>query len=309
MRIPAAYIGRRVALFVLSLLGVTLLVFTLVRLVPGDAALIMAGEDLHGDAVKIFREALGLDQPYHTQYFKWMGDLVRGDLGTSFHSRLPIASELSWRLPNTLRLALFAISITILIGIPAGIISAARRDTFPDRACMVGVLIGIVAPVFLVGLVLQLVFSLWLGWLPTAGTAGFKCLILPGISVGLYSVANVARMTRASMIEVLSEDYIRTARSKGLPERTVLFRHALKNAMLPTITLLSLQFAYLMGGVVIAETIFAYSGMGYYLVQSIFSRDYPVVQAIILLIAAMYAAVNLVTDLLYAVLDPRVTYD
>lgn len=291
-----------------TLLGVTLLVFLIVRLIPGDPAQLMAGDDAPPAAVESIRRAYGLDRPLTEQYLLYLGRLVRGDLGTSLRSGKPVWEEVWSRYPHTLLLAVFGVTITVLVGFPLGVYAAAHRNGWGDSLVMVASTSGISMPVFWAGLLLQLLFAFRLDWLPSSGTGSFAHLILPGITVGLFSVASVARQVRAAMVEVLLQDYIRTARSKGLAPGVVRYRHGLKNALLPTITVVSLQFGFLMGGAVLTETVFAYPGLGRYLVQSILQRDYPVVQSCILLIACTYALINLGTDLLYGVIDPRIKY-
>jgi len=303
-----AYASRRLLSLVPTLLGVTLLVFLIVRLIPGDPAQLMAGDDAPPAAVESIREAYGLDRPLPEQYLLYLGRLVRGDLGKSLRSGKPVWDEVWSRYPHTLTLALFGVSITVLVGFPLGIYAAAHRGSWGDNLVMVASTTGISMPVFWAGLLLQLLFAFRLDWLPSSGSGSFAHIILPGITVGLFSVASVARQVRAAMVEVLLQDYIRTARAKGLSLSEERYRHALKNALLPTLTVVSLQFGFLMGGAVLTETVFAYPGLGRYLVQSILQRDYPAVQSCILLIACTYSLINLATDLLYGAIDPRIKY-
>lgn len=302
------YTVRRLLSLVPTLLGVTLAVFFIVRLIPGDPAEIMAGDDAPPEAVAAIRQAYGLDRPLPEQYLLYLGRLTRGDFGTSLRSGKPVWDEVWDRYPHTIALAVFGVTVTLLVGFPLGVYAAAHRGGWGDSAVLVVSTTGISMPVFWAGILLQLLFAFYLDWLPSSGSGGFVHLILPGVTIGLFSVASVARQVRAAMVEVLLQDYIRTARAKGLSRGVVRYRHALKNALLPTITVVSLQFGFLMGGAVLTETVFAYPGLGRYLVQSILQRDYPVVQSCILLIASTYALINLTTDLLYGAIDPRIKY-
>jgi ABC-type dipeptide/oligopeptide/nickel transport system permease component len=302
------YAIRRLLGLVPTLLGVTLAVFFIVRLIPGDPAQLLAGDDAPPEAIESIRQAYGLDRSLPEQYLRYLGRLAQGDFGTSLRSGRPVWDEVWARYPNTIALAIVGVTITLLVGLPLGVYAAAHRGNWGDAFVMAVSTTGISMPVFWAGLLLQLLFAFHLGWLPSSGAGGLAHLILPGVTVGLYSVASVARQVRTAMVEVLLQDYIRTARAKGLPQVSVRYRHALRNALLPTITVLSLQFGFLMGGAVLTETVFAYPGLGRYLVQSILQRDYPVVQSCILLIASTYALINLTTDLLYGVIDPRIKY-
>ncbi len=302
------YLLTRVLLAVPTLLGVTLLVFGLIHLIPGDPARLIAGEDAAEEAIRDVRAAYGLDRPLGLQYLRYVRNLARGDLGVSLRSGRPILEEVLPRYLNTLKLAAAATALTVLVGLPLGVLSAARAGSALDRLSMGVALLGNATPVFWLGILLQIVFAVWLGWLPSGGTEGAHRLILPSLALAAFSVANVTRLARASLLEVLDQGFIRTARSKGLSERAILFRHALPNALIPTLTVVSLHFGFLLGGAVLTETVFSYSGIGRYLVLSIGFRDYPVVQAIILVLACTYIAVNLATDLLYAAIDPRISY-
>lgn len=302
------YAFRRLLSLVPTLLGVTLAVFFIVRLIPGDPAQLMAGDDAPPASIELIRQAYGLDRPLPEQYLVYLGRLVRGDFGTSLRSGRPVWDEVWARYPYTMALAIFGVGITVLVGLPLGVFAAAHRGGWADAFVMVVSITGISTPVFWAGLLLQLFFAFYLDWLPSSGSGSLAHLILPGVTVGLFSVASVARQVRAAMVEVLLQDYIRTASAKGLSQGVVRYRHALKNALLPTITVVSLQFGFLMGGAVLTETVFAYPGLGRYLVQSILQRDYPVVQSCVLLIALTYSLINLATDLLYGAIDPRIKY-
>ncbi|MBO1436235.1 nickel ABC transporter permease [Meiothermus sp. CFH 77666] len=303
------YIARRLLTVIPTLLGVLLAVFLMVRLAPGDPAQLLAGEFATPETLADIRQRFGLDQPWHVQLGLYAVNVLRGDLGQSVRTRKPVTYELSQYFPNTLRLTLGAMLVALLIGIPAGIIAAIRPGTVFDLLAMLGALIGVSMPVFWFGLMAILIFSVQLGWFPVAGTGTLWHLVLPAITLGTGTAAILARMTRSAMLEVLSQDYIRTARAKGLTGRVVVFKHALRNALIPVVTITGLQFGGLLEGAVITETVFAWPGIGQLLVGSILARDYPVVQGAVLLIAVAFILINLVVDLLYGAIDPRIRYD
>lgn len=303
------YIARRLLTVIPTLLGVLLAVFLMVRLAPGDPAQLLAGEFATPETLADIRQRFGLDQPWHVQLGLYAANVVRGDLGQSVRTRKPVTYELRQYFPNTLRLTLGAMLVALLIGIPAGIIAATRPGTIFDLLAMLGALIGVSMPVFWFGLMAILIFSVQLGWFPVAGTGTLWHLVLPAITLGTGTAAILARMTRSAMLEVLSQDYIRTARAKGLAGRVVVFKHALRNALIPVVTITGLQFGGLLEGAVITETVFAWPGIGQLLVGSILARDYPVVQGAVLLIAIVFILINLIVDLLYGAIDPRIRYD
>ncbi|WP_027877841.1 nickel ABC transporter permease [Meiothermus cerbereus] len=303
------YIARRLLTVIPTLLGVLLAVFLMVRLAPGDPAQLLAGEFATPETLADIRQRFGLDQPWHVQLGLYAANVVRGDLGQSVRTRKPVTYELRQYFPNTLRLTLGAMLVALLIGIPAGIIAATRPGTIFDLLAMLGALIGVSMPVFWFGLMAILIFSVQLGWFPVAGTGTLWHLVLPAITLGTGTAAILARMTRSAMLEVLSQDYIRTARAKGLAGRVVVFKHALRNALIPVVTITGLQFGGLLEGAVITETVFAWPGIGQLLVGSILARDYPVVQGAVLLIAVVFILINLIVDLLYGAIDPRIRYD
>jgi peptide/nickel transport system permease protein len=303
------YIVRRLLTVIPTLLGVLLAVFLMVRLAPGDPAQLLAGEFATPETLADIRQRFGLDQPWHVQLGLYAANVVRGDLGQSVRTRKPVTYELRQYFPNTLRLTLGAMLVALLIGIPAGIIAATRPGTIFDLLAMLGALIGVSMPVFWFGLMAILIFSVQLGWFPVAGTGTLWHLVLPAITLGTGTAAILARMTRSAMLEVLSQDYIRTARAKGLAGRVVVFKHALRNALIPVVTIIGLQFGGLLEGAVITETVFAWPGIGQLLVGSILARDYPVVQGAVLLIAVAFILINLIVDLLYGAIDPRIRYD
>lgn len=305
----ALYLARRLITVIPTLLGVLLAVFLMVRLAPGDPAELLAGEFATPETLADIRERFGLDQPPAVQLGLYLVNLAQGDLGESTRTRSPVSQELANYFPNTLILTAGAMLVALLIGIPAGIISAIRPGTWVDLLAMLGALIGVSMPVFWFGLMAILIFSVNLGWFPVAGTGSLAHLVLPAITLGTGTAAILARMTRSAMLEVLSQDFIRTARAKGLAGRVVIFKHALRNSMIPVITITGLQFGGLLEGAVITETVFAWPGVGQLLVGSILARDYPVVQGAVLLIAVAFIFINLAVDLLYGAFDPRIRYD
>ncbi|MDI6754021.1 MAG: ABC transporter permease [Thermodesulfobacteriota bacterium] len=302
------YIIRRLLIMLPVLLGVSLIIFIMVRIIPGDPSMVMAGPHATKDQVEQIRTQLGLDRHPVSQYFIFIGNLFRGDLGTSTRTSLPVTKEIMARLPNTLLLALASILIATVLGVLTGIIAGVKQNSKFDYLSMLVALFGLSMPVFWLGLMLMLLFSIHLGWLPAVGAESFKHLILPAITLGANSMAIIARMTRSSMLEVIRLDYIRTARAKGLKEKLVISRHALKNALIPVVTVIGLQTGTLLGGAVLTEIVFAWPGVGRLLVEAILARDYPVVQGVVLLVATMFIFVNLVVDILYAYLDPRIRY-
>ena len=291
------------------LFGVTLVSFSLLHLVPGDPAELLAGLEATREDVDRIRTEYGLDQPLVVQYLRFVGDAVRGDLGISIQSRHPVLTLLLQRLAFTLQLSMVSILVASAIGLVAGIISATRQYSFFDTFSMLGALFGISMPIFWLGLLLILVFAVRLHWLPSGGTGTLRHLILPAIALGSASAAVIARMTRASMLEVARQDYIRTARATGYRESVVVFRHALKNAMIPVLTVFGLEFGYMLGGAVLTETVFSLPGIGRLLVEGIFARDCPGVQGAMIAVATTFVLVNLLTDVAYAFFDPRIRYE
>jgi peptide/nickel transport system permease protein/oligopeptide transport system permease protein len=286
-----------------------IIVFAMVRLAPGDAAQNLAGEFADPQTIELIRERFGLNEPQHVQFYRFVTGVLQGDLGTSTRTYRPVTADLANFFPNTIELALGAIFVALLFGIPAGILAAMRPNSAFDLSVMIGALIGVSMPVFWFGLLAILIFSVQLGWFPVAGRGTLMHLLLPAITLGLSSMAIIARMTRSSMLEVLNQDYIRTARAKGLFGRGVIMKHALRNALVPVVTVVGLQFGALLAGAVITETVFSWPGIGRLLVDSIRARDYPVVQGSVLLIAVSFIFVNLVVDLIYGFIDPRIRYE
>jgi peptide/nickel transport system permease protein len=303
------YTLRRILISIPTLIGVLIIVFSMVRLAPGDPAVLLAGEFASPEVIERARERFGLDRSLPEQFGRFLGGLVQGDLGRSTRTNRLVTTDLRTFFPNTLELALAAIVVALLVGIPAGVISALRPNSPLDFGVTFIALLGVSMPVFWFGLLAILIFSVQLGWFPVAGRGTWSHLVLPAITLGLSSTAIIARMTRSSMLEVLNQDFVRTARAKGLPDRSVVLKHALRNAMVPVITVVGLQFGALLAGAVITETVFTWPGIGRLLVDSIRARDYPVVQGAVLLIAVSFVLVNLVVDLIYGFIDPRIRYD
>lgn len=303
-----AYILRRLLIAVPLLVVVTIVVFLLMTLTPGDPAVLMLGQDATPEAVVRLRVQFGLDRPLIEQYLLFLGNLLRGDLGRSFVTHLAVSGELARTWPATFELAVAAMAVALAIGLPLGVFTAVRRGSWLDQLTRVAVLVSISMPIFWSGLLLIYYFAVQLGWLPTSGTGTPAHLVLPALSLSTFSLAIIVRLTRSSMIEVLQEDYVRTARSKGLRDRAVVVRHAMKNALIPVVTVAGLQFGQLLAGAALTETVFNWPGIGRLLVTAVFARDYPMIRGAILLIAATFILVNLAVDLIYAFLDPRIRY-
>ncbi|HLR61269.1 MAG TPA: ABC transporter permease [Lentibacillus sp.] len=331
------YIFKRILLTIPVLIGVSILTFSLIHLIPGDPAKSMLGTKATETQLELLREELGLNDPYIVQYGNFIGKIVQGDLGESIQSNESIAYELLQKLPATIELTIFAMILAIAVGITAGVIAAVKQYSWFDNISMTGALFGVSMPIFWLGLMMILLFSVQLQLLPPSGRlsssieletitnfylldsiltwnwAAFKDsffhLLMPGIALGTIPMAIIARMTRSSMLEVMHQDYIQTADAKGLKKRIIIFRHALKNAFLPVLTVIGLQFGFLLGGAVLTESIFSWPGVGRYVYLSVLGRDYPVVQSTILVIAIIFVFVNLITDLLYKYFDPRIRYE
>jgi ABC-type dipeptide/oligopeptide/nickel transport system permease component len=298
-------ISRFISFFTV-IFGVLLLTFLLIHLVPGDPVEVMLGESASMADRETLRAELGLNQPLITQFGSYLGKLAHGDLGSSIHSKTPIIELIKTRYPATLKLAVLSLMIGLVIGIPLGIYAALKANHWQDFVVTIVSVRFSAMPAFWLGPMLMLVFAVWLGWLPVSGMESRTSIILPAITLGFGLSAILTRMTRTSLLEVLNDDFIRTARAKGLGERTVIIRHALRAALLPIITIVGLQMGSLLAGTVITETIFSWDGIGRLLVESIEKRDYPVTQACVLVVALSYVLVNLLTDTLYRFADPRV---
>ena len=303
------YLIKRILSTIPVLIGISLLLFFMLRMLPGDPAQVLAGHMATPEEIENIRHQLGLDRPIYEQYVAFLSRLALLDLGRSARTQNPVIEEIWARLPNTVLLAVVAISLACLFGIPAGIISAVKPYSWVDYVVSMSALFGLSMPVFWLGLMLVVVFSVLLKWLPAGGTGSWQHVILPSITLAAFVVAFIARMTRSTMLETLSQDFTTTARSKGLRERVVIIKHALKNALIPIITVVGLQFGLLLGGAVLTETVFAWPGLGRLIVDSILARDYPMIQGTILVFGLLYILVNLVVDFLYALVDPRIRYD
>lgn len=299
------YIGKRLLLLIPVMLGISLLIFFIMDLAPGNAATAMLGDAATPEAVAALEEEMGLNDPFFIRFSRYIGGVLHGDFGRSYKTGESVVKEIAIRYPVTIKLAVFGILLSLLIGIPIGVLSAVKQYSVLDYCSMVFTLLLTSMPGFWLGMLLLLLFALKLDWFPVTGAAGWISFVLPTITVASRSMANIARMTRATMLEVLSQDYVRTARAKGNPERAVIFRHSLKNALIPVVTVAGTNFGTLMGGAVLIESVFAMPGLGTLLVDGIRSQNIPVVMACTLIIALSFSLINLVVDLLYTWLDPR----
>jgi peptide/nickel transport system permease protein len=332
-----SYILRRLVLLIPVLIGMSIVVSLIIYAIPGDPAKMMLGEKASPESLNELRDRLGLNDPWYKQYFNYMGKVVTGDLGTSIKTKNPIIEEIFPYLAATFELTLFSMLIAIVLGMNFGIIAAWRQNSWPDYMLMIVALVGVSMPVFWLGLMEQLFFSLKLGWFPTMGRIsarepidtitnlylidtlitlnwnGFvqsiRHLVLPAFALATIPMAIIARISRTSMLEVLRSDYVRTARAKGLMPRAVIYKHTLRNAFIPILTIIGLQTGMLLGGAVLTETIFSWPGVGQYIYNAISNRDYPVIQSGILMVATIFVLINLLVDILYAVIDPRITYN
>ena len=310
------YLLRRVLAVIPVMIIVATLAFVLIHLAPGDPASVIAGPYAAPDDVAKLRRQLGLDEPLPMQLMHWYGRLLTGNLGDSIFLRRPVTEAVMERIEPTLLLTIWGTLIAVLLGVPAGIVSARYHNSAVDQSLMGLALLGLSIPNFLLGLLMILVFGVWLGWLPVAGYVPLdeglwrntRSLLMPSISLGLVQSALIARITRSSMLDVLREQYIVSGRAKGLDERTVVYKHALKNAIIPTLTVIGITFALLVGGAVVIETVFNIPGLGRLIISAVLRRDYPVIQGVVLLIAVSYTVINLLVDLAYLVIDPRIRY-
>ncbi|GED63144.1 nickel ABC transporter permease [Lysinibacillus fusiformis] len=299
------FILKRLAQIIPVTLGVTLVVFLIMQMIPGDPAIILAGEGASQETVNELRENLGLNKPLATQYTDYIKNLLQGDMGHSLKNNQPVFEEITARLPITIELAFYSILITIVLGLIAGIISAIRPYSFMDVGLMIVALLGISLPSFWLGILLMYVFSVQLHWLPVAGWDSAKHIILPAVTLGAGGAAIVARMTRSSMLEVVNQDYIRTAKAKGLKGYIIILKHALRNALIPVITVVGLQFGSLLGGTVLVESVFAVNGLGRMIVDAIRTRDIPIVQGGVLVASLIFVFINLFVDILYRIFNKR----
>ena len=310
------YLLRRVLAVIPVMIIVATLAFVLIHLAPGDPASVIAGPYATPDDVAKLRSQLGLDEPLPMQLMHWYGRLLTGNLGDSIFLRRPVTEAVMERIEPTLLLTVWGTLIAVLLGVPAGIVSARYHNSAVDQSLMGLALLGLSIPNFLLGLLMILVFGVWLGWLPVAGYVPLdeglwrntRSLLMPSVSLGLVQSALIARITRSSMLDVLREQYIVSGRAKGLDERTVVYKHALKNAIIPTLTVIGITFALLVGGAVVIETVFNIPGLGRLIISAVLRRDYPVIQGVVLLIAVSYTVINLLVDLAYLVIDPRIRY-
>jgi peptide/nickel transport system permease protein len=303
------YVIRRLVHLCVVVAGVVVVTFSMLHLIPGDPAQVIAGDFATKESIEGVRRRLGLDRPLHVQFGRYVTNLARLNLGESFRSNVPVSRELALSYPISAQLAVYSLVVATVAGVPLGVIAAIRRGTSVDMATMVFAMAGLSIPSFWLGLNLILLFSVRLGWLRAIWSGATIDYLMPSVTLAMFSLALIARQTRSSMLEVLTQDYIRTARAKGLAARVVTYRHALLNALIPVLTVIGLNFGYIIGGTVITESIFSMRGMGTLLVGSILDRDYPIVQAGILVLALNFAIINLATDLLYAVVDPRIRYE
>lgn len=310
------YIQKRLLLTVPILLGVSFLTFSIIHLIPGDPVRMLLGDmgggsaagDLSQEAYDNLKRELGLDRPFFVQYGSYLANAAQGDLGISYQTRRPVRTSIVEALPYTLQLTVAGLGIAVLLGFVVGIIAAIKRNTWLDSLTMAGSLVGVAMPSFWLGFLLIQAFAFRLGWLPATGSEGWRTLILPALTLGLVAAGTVARLVRASMLEVLQHEYVITARAKGLAERLVITRHALRNALIPVVTIVGLQFGALLSGAVIVETVFARRGLGRLIVEAVLRRDFPMIQGTILVAALGYVLVNLLVDVSYAWLDPRIKY-
>ncbi|MDD5333163.1 MAG: glutathione ABC transporter permease GsiC [Rhodoferax sp.] len=303
-----SYFLKRMLGLLPTLLIVALLVFLFVHLLPGDPARLAAGPDADQQTVALVRQDLGLDRPLTEQFISFFTRMLHGDFGTSMRSRRPVATEIAERFMPTLLLTLASMGWAVVLGMSIGVVSAVFRNEWPDRLGMTIAVSGISFPAFALGMLLMQVFSVQLGWLPTVGADGWKHYILPSLTLGAAVAAVMARFTRASFVEVMQEDFVRTARAKGLKERTVIAKHCLRNALIPVVTMMGLQFGFLLGGSIVVEVVFNWPGLGRLLVDAVSTRDYPVIQTLVLLFSLEFILINLVVDVLYGFINPTIRY-
>ncbi len=302
------YFLKRLLGLIPTLLIVAVLVFLFVHMLPGDPARLAAGQDADEQTVELVRKELGLDRPMHEQFVSYFTHTLQGDFGRSMRSRRPVATEIAERFMPTLLLTVTSMAWAVVFGMGIGLVSAVYRNRWPDRAGMTLAVSGISFPAFALGMLLMQVFSVQLGWLPTVGADSWRHYILPSLTLGAAVAAVMARFTRASMVEVIGEDFVRTARAKGLKERAVIAKHALRNALIPVVTMMGLQFGFLLGGSIVVESVFNWPGLGRLLVESVTQRDYPVIQTLVLLFSLEFILINLFVDLLYGFINPTVRY-
>jgi glutathione transport system permease protein len=302
------YFLKRLLGLVPTLLIVAVLVFLFVHMLPGDPARLAAGQDADAQTIELVRQELGLDRPLHEQFVHYFSRMLQGDFGTSIRTRRPVATEIAERFAPTLLLTITSMAWAVVFGMTIGVTSAVFRNQWPDRLGMTIAVSGISFPAFALGMLLMQVFSVYLGWLPTVGADSWKHYILPSLTLGAAVAAVMARFTRASFVEVIQEDFVRTARAKGVSERVVIAKHCLRNALIPVVTMMGLQFGFLLGGSIVVEAVFNWPGLGRLLVDSVNQRDYPVIQTLVLLFSLEFILINLIVDLLYGFINPTIRY-
>jgi len=303
-----SYLFRRLLGMIPTLLIVVVIVFLFVHMLPGDPARLVAGQDADQQTINLIRQDLGLDLPLHEQFFRYCADLAQGNLGKSLRTKRPVTLEIAERFMPTLWLTIWSMLWSVMIGMAIGICSAVWRNKWPDRLGMTLAVSGISFPAFALGMMLMQIFSVKLGWLPTVGADSWKHFILPSVTLGAAVAAVMARFTRASFVEVIQEDFVRTARAKGLSEALVVAKHTLRNALIPVVTMMGLQFGFLLGGSIVVETVFNWPGLGRLLVDAVNQRDYPVIQGLVLLFSFEFILINLLVDVLYGAINPSIRY-
>jgi len=302
----AKYIVKRFFMLIPIIIGVTFIVFFIMNLAPGDPARIILGDSATPAEIEQLREKMGLNEPLLIQYFKYLGNLVRGDMGVSWRNNTKVFDEIVQRLPHTFKLAGASVLVSLVIALPLGVIAAIKQNTLADGFCMFLSLLGVSMPGFWMGLLFIILFALYLGWLPSGGADKATSIILPAVTLGFHSMASIARTTRSSMLEVVRQDYVRTARAKGVPHRVVVVKHCLRNALIPTVTVVGIQVGAMLAGSVVTETVFSWPGIGRLMVTAITARNTPVVLGCVVLYSVTFTLVNFLVDILYAYIDPRI---
>lgn len=303
-----SYFIKRTIGMIPTLLLICVCVFLFVHMLPGDPAVLAAGPEADAETIQIIRENLGLNLPLWEQFINYMGNIFQGDLGQSLRTKRPVFDEIAIRFMPTMLLTITSMAWSVIFGLVIGVVSAIWRNTWPDRLFMTLAVSGISLPAFAFGMLLIQVFAVWLGWLPSVGADSWRHYILPSITLGVSVAAVMARFTRASFVEVIHEDFVRTARAKGLSEKVVMLKHSLRNALIPVVTMMGLQFGFLLGGSIVVETVFGWPGMGSLLIDSVNARDYPMIQGLVLLFSFEFIVINLIVDLMYGVINPTIRY-
>lgn len=303
-----SYFIKRTIGMIPTLLLICVCVFLFVHMLPGDPAVLAAGPEADAETIQIIRENLGLNLPLWEQFINYMGNILQGDLGQSLRTKRPVFDEIAIRFMPTMLLTITSMVWSVIFGLVIGVVSAIWRNTWPDRLFMTLAVSGISLPAFAFGMLLIQVFAVWLGWLPSVGADSWRHYILPSITLGVSVAAVMARFTRASFVEVIHEDFVRTARAKGLSEKVVMLKHSLRNALIPVVTMMGLQFGFLLGGSIVVETVFGWPGMGSLLIDSVNARDYPMIQGLVLLFSFEFIVINLIVDLMYGVINPTIRY-